>query len=85
MPLSITTGTEIEKYAPDDTSFVSRLKNLPKGNTLVVGHSNTVDDLINGLTGKKYLTDLPDEAYGDLFVVKRKGKNYSFKKLHFGN
>ena len=52
----------------------------------MVGHSNTVDNLVNGLTGETTLSgDLPDSAYGDLFVVKRKGKTYEFDKKRFGD
>jgi len=74
----------IETYDPKDPQFVSKLKTL-NGNVLVVGHSNTVDDLVNELTGKKEIQgDLPDSEYGDLFVVKKKGKRMSFERKHFG-
>lgn len=83
-PLSAATGVKIELYDPKDSSFIHRLKGLQKGNILVVGHSNTVDDLVNGLTGKNLLKDLPDSQYGDLFVVKKKGKSYRYEVQHFG-
>ena len=85
MPLSGTIGLMIETYDPRDNSFVTRLKKINKGNVLVVGHSNTVDDMVNSLTGEiKIKSDLPDSQYGDLFIVKRKGKNYRFETKHFG-
>lgn len=85
MPLSKDKGVKIETYDPRDTGFVSRLKRIEKGGVLVVGHSNTVDDIVNGLAGQiKVPGDLPDSEYGDLFVVKRKGKKYGFEKKHFG-
>jgi hypothetical protein len=52
---------------------------------LVVGHSNTVDDIVNGLMGVKTLSDLPETQYGDLFIVKRKKGRYSFEQGRFGN
>jgi hypothetical protein len=52
---------------------------------LIVGHSNTVDDIVNKLTGQNLLQDLPNSQYGDLFIVKKKGNNYSFSKARFGN
>lgn len=82
-PLSDAIHVPIETYDPKDMQFVARLKEL-KGNSLMVGHSNTVDELINGLTGQQLLHDLPDSAYGDLFIVTKKGKHYSFEKKHFG-
>jgi broad specificity phosphatase PhoE len=72
-PLSEVTGLSIQTYDAKDTGFVSRVKALPKGNVLIVGHSNTVDDLVNRLTNQQLLTDLPETNYGDLFIIK-KGK-----------
>ena len=72
------------QYDYRDTSFIPMLKRLQK-NALVVGHSNTIDDVVNGLLGRKVIPgDLPETVYGDLFIVKRKGKKYSFTKSHFG-
>ena len=83
-PLSTSTGVAIETYDVKDAGFINKLRALEKGNTLIVGHSNTVDDLVNGLTGKQLLQDLPDTQYGDLFVVKKRGKNYRYEVKHFG-
>jgi phosphohistidine phosphatase SixA len=84
-PLADAIHVPIEVYDPKDSTFVSKLKTLD-GSTLIIGHSNTVDDLVNELAGKKEINgDLPDPEYGDLFVVKRKGNHFSFEKRHFGN
>ena len=83
-PLSELTGINIQTYDHKDTSLVSRIKALPKGNVLIVGHSNTVDDLVNQFYPQAQLKDLPDSQYGDLFIIKRKGKKYSLKVDHFG-
>jgi 2,3-bisphosphoglycerate-dependent phosphoglycerate mutase len=84
-PLSDALHIPIQTYEVRDTGFVRTIKNTTTGNMLIVGHSNTVDDLVNGLMGSKEVQgDLPDSEYGDLFVVKRKGKKYSFVKKHFG-
>lgn len=82
-PLSTSLGIPIQTYNPQDTTFVSKLKTI-NNNVLVVGHSNTVDDIVNSLTGKSILKDLPDTQYGDLFIVKRKGNKYTFQQKHFG-
>jgi phosphohistidine phosphatase SixA len=70
----------INEYAPrPDSAFITLLKSK-KQNTLVVGHSNTVDDIVNMLCGeKKVAGDLPDTEYDNLYVIKRKGKNFVFK------
>lgn len=83
-PLADAKNISIEVYDYRDASFIPMLKRLQK-NTLVVGHSNTIDDVVNGLLGRKVIPgDLPETVYGDLFIVKRKGKKYSFTKSHFG-
>jgi phosphohistidine phosphatase SixA len=84
-PTCDATGVNIDTYDPRDTGFVARLKTIQTGNSLIVGHSNTVDDIVNKLTGQNLLQDLPDSQYGDLFIVKKKRNKYSFSKARFGN
>ncbi|MBC7850160.1 MAG: histidine phosphatase family protein [Chitinophagaceae bacterium] len=76
----------IEKYGPvPDSIFISKLKTLQK-NTLVVGHSNTVDNLVNGLAGNKVVPgDLHDSVYNKLFVIKVKGKKSTVNIKTYGN
>jgi len=84
-PLADALHVPVKLYNPADTGFVPRLKNANSGNVLIVGHSNTVDDIVNQLEGQKVIPgDLPESEYGDLFIVKRKGNKYSFEKMHFG-
>ena len=58
-----------ELYAPvPDTVFINKLKSLKK-NTLIVGHSNTVDDVINKMCGSiKIPGDLKNNKYDNLFI-----------------
>jgi phosphohistidine phosphatase SixA len=81
-PLSKQTGIPIKIYDGSDTGFVQTLKNL-KGNVLVIGHSNTVDDVVNGLIGKPALNDLPENQFGDLFIVHKKGNDFSYETSHY--
>jgi 2,3-bisphosphoglycerate-dependent phosphoglycerate mutase len=83
-PLSTALGIPLQEYDPKDSIFLRNVHNL-KGNTLIVGHSNTVDDIVNTLMGSKELADLPDSQYGDLFILKRKGGKWTMEKAHFGN
>ncbi|MDQ6609231.1 MAG: histidine phosphatase family protein [Bacteroidota bacterium] len=61
--------------------LIAELKAINNGNVLIVGHSNTVDDVANGLTGRNVMSDLADNEYGNLFIVKKKGANYSFERM----
>jgi broad specificity phosphatase PhoE len=83
-PLAAASGIPILPYQATDTLFVGRLKRITAGNVLVVGHSNTVDDLVNGLTGKSDLQDLQDSQYGDLFIIKKRLNKYRFSRSRFG-
>ena len=86
-PLSSTIGVPISTYGLRPDSAFIRLLREGKGNTLVVGHSNTVDDTVNMLTGEKKLQDLNENVYNNLFVVRinRNGKVVSVQHLTYGN
>lgn len=84
-PLADAINVPVQTYNPSDTSFITTIQNFGKGNVLIIGHSNTVDDLVNKLMGTKEIAgDLQDTEYGDLFVVKRKGTKYFFERKRFG-
>jgi phosphohistidine phosphatase SixA len=70
----------INTYGPKpDSAFISLLESEKK-NTLVVGHSNTVDDIVNMLCGEKKVPgDLQDSEYNHFYILKRSGKKYSFQ------
>src|SRR5262245_4058738 len=65
-------STKIETYNTRDSldQFIQKLKGIKKGNSLIVGHSNTVDDIVNKLCGEtKVSGDLPDSEYDNLYIV----------------
>lgn len=84
-PLSAATGIAIQIYSASDTRFLPQLRKHRGAPVLVVGHSNTVDDIINGLAGRQLLQDLPESQYGDLFILKVKGNKSELETKHFGN
>ena len=84
-PLADHLGLQIKIYKPiPDSAFINQLRSLKK-NVLIVGHSNTVDDIVNMLCGKKEIPgDLKDSEYDNLFIVKKKGSHYVFSVKHYG-
>lgn len=74
-----------ETYQPiPDSAFFSRLRSLKK-NVLIVGHSNTVDDLVNKLSGQINIpSDLADSAYDNLFVITKRSRKWKFENRKYG-
>jgi 2,3-bisphosphoglycerate-dependent phosphoglycerate mutase len=82
-PLSQAIKINVELYNNID-SLVTTIRSA-KGNVLVVGHSNTVDDIVNELCGQtKIANDLKDGEYDNLFVMKINGRKVHFEKRKYG-
>jgi broad specificity phosphatase PhoE len=83
-PLSQLTGVAIQTYGPKpDSAFIQQLKSLNK-NVLIVGHSNTVDDIVNMLCNEqKVPADLQDNEYDNLFIVTKKKGKMKFEQKKF--
>jgi broad specificity phosphatase PhoE len=80
-------GTKIETYNTRDSldHFINRIRGIQKGNVLIVGHSNTVDDIVNKLAGQiKVPKDLPDSEYDNLYIVTKKGNRFKFENKTYG-
>lgn len=75
---------DILPYGPSpDSAFIASMKALRK-NVLIVGHSNTVDDITNGIGGSKFVPgDLADSAYSNLFKLRVRGSKIKYYRLNF--
>lgn len=67
-PLAKALGISVTPYeASDPAALVAAVAEIP-GNVLIVGHSNTVPELVARFGGKQAIT-LTDQDYGTLFVI----------------
>ncbi|WP_127132084.1 SixA phosphatase family protein [Pseudoflavitalea rhizosphaerae] len=83
-PLSKLMNVPVQIYGPrPDSAFIQQLKLLKK-NTLIVGHSNTIDDIANGLAGEtKVGSDLPETVYDQIFIIhyRKGGRKIVFERV----
>ena len=71
-PLAARLGLSAKEYDPRDTpGLVARAK-AEAGTVLIVGHSNTVPEIVAQLGGARP-AELADTDYGDIFRVRRDG------------
>jgi len=71
-----------EVPAKDYAALVERIRANPDQNALVVGHSNTVPDIVKALGVTESVT-VGDKDYDWLFVVSLDGKSTKLAKLHY--
>ncbi|WP_044171853.1 SixA phosphatase family protein [Flectobacillus major] len=74
-------------YSAKDTFLKDNLQKagVATKNVLIVGHSNTVPDIIRYFGVKFEPQNLPDSEYDNLYLITRKGKkNLHFESLKYG-
>jgi phosphohistidine phosphatase SixA len=72
-PLAARLGLTLEDYDPSDTSaLIARVK-AETGPVLIVGHSNTVPEIVERLGGTRP-ADLGESDYGDMWLVWKDGR-----------
>lgn len=72
-PLAARLGLSMKEYDPRDTPGLVARARAETGTVLIVGHSNTVPEIVAQLGGARP-ADLADTDYGDIFRVGRDGK-----------
>ena len=81
-PLAKMLNIEVEIYQTKvNADFANKIKALPNRNILIVGHSNTVIEIVKTLGAKPPVQTLKDDDYDFLFEVKIKGDK-AFVKTH---
>lgn len=59
----------IQTYQPNNLFNQSFLKKHKGQRILIVGHSNTIPQLVNKMTGSNELEDIPDDIYNRVYKV----------------
>ena len=84
-PLANQLSLPIRNYHSSKDSlvdFIEKMKKIKGKNILIVGHSNTLKHLANGLSEKEVmLNDIPDYRYFDLLKVQR--SFFPIRKMKF--
>jgi len=88
-PLSVELGDlAIQIYSPSKDSLdalMARVKAIRKKSVLIVGHSNTVDDIVNKLTGETNIPgDLNESQYDNLYIIRKKKGKMEFSQRKYG-
>jgi broad specificity phosphatase PhoE len=70
-PTANAKGLSIITYDPTDPGNIASqaLHAYPLGAVLIVGHSNTIPELLNLLVGSNTFPDIPETEYDNLFIV----------------
>jgi phosphohistidine phosphatase SixA len=84
-PLAERLGLPVEVVeATAGEALAERLRGADPGRRFVVaGHSNTVPDLL-GWLGVEEVIEIPDEQYGELFVVRLRAGEATLERRRFG-
>jgi 2,3-bisphosphoglycerate-dependent phosphoglycerate mutase len=85
-PLAKQKGLKIETYNPKNhAGLVQKIKSLTQGkNSLIVGHSNTVLEILELLGGVAPVKSLTDNDYDFIFKLTLKGDKVKLKTSRFG-
>ena len=79
-PLAARLGMEVTTYDPDDTPSLVKAIAAAGGPVLVVGHSNTVPDLVAAFGGAKPPA-IADDEYETIYVVEAQPATVARLKL----
>jgi len=85
-PLADKIGISVKTYDPAQIKVLAKewTKNAAGKNILIVGHSNTVLEIIEAFGGKKPVAELTDDDYDYLFELNIKGNKVDVKAGRYG-
>lgn len=69
-PLAKAKGMTIAEYTPGKVAVVDEMLSKHAGKTIVLsGHSNTIPEIANWLTGSTQFRDFDDSDYGNILII----------------
>jgi len=74
-------GVEIVFYDPFKIDFQKFFKQHENSHSVVVGHSNTTPNFVNGIIGIQKYSQMVEENYSDMFFVSVDGNNTIHDKV----
>jgi 2,3-bisphosphoglycerate-dependent phosphoglycerate mutase len=85
-PLADKIGLAIKTYEPNEIQALAKAwkKNALGKNILIVGHSNTVLEIIEAFGGVRPVKELTDDDYDYLFELSIKGTKVDVNVSHYG-
>lgn len=87
-PTATAKGLSLIIYRPDTTAgLVSHLKKIKGKSVLVTGHSDTVPDIVSGLSNQS-VAPIPDNDFDNLYIIKIRnffGTQRTLSHLTYGN
>ncbi len=85
-PLAKRIGSDVILYDPaDPAALVGKIsKEYRAKSVLIVGHSNTVLELVKAFGGKTTISEIKDNEYRNLFIVELTGAGVSTTEMVFG-
>jgi broad specificity phosphatase PhoE len=85
-PAAKRAGVPVQRRRAEDAQgLAAELRAVPDDqDVLVVGHSDTIGELVTALGAPDKLGELPDGEYDNLFVVELRGKAARLRRLRYG-
>jgi phosphohistidine phosphatase SixA len=79
-------GVAVQTYNPADAAALAStvLKQIKDGSVIIVGHSNTVLELVEALGAKRPIPTLGEEDYDYVFTVTIEGSSIKLQTSQYG-
>ena len=69
VPTAIANAISIQSYTPNKLWNKTLLEKHKGQTVLIVGHSNTIPQIVNKMTGETSRVDIPDDVYNRIYKV----------------